>query len=29
MISIQVSKTYVWPIRLVFIALAFVVADLR
>lgn len=28
MISIQVSKTYVWPIRLVFIALAFVVADL-
>jgi hypothetical protein len=28
MISIQVSKPYVWPIRLVFIALAFVVADL-
>ncbi len=28
MISIQVAKPYVWPIRLVFIALAFVVADL-
>jgi hypothetical protein len=28
MISIQVSKPYVWPIRLVFIALAFVIADL-
>lgn len=28
MISIQVSKPYVWPIRLVFIGLAFVVADL-
>lgn len=28
MISIQVAKAYVWPIRLVFITLVFVVADL-
>ena len=28
MISIQIAKTYVWPVRLAFIALAFVVADL-
>lgn len=28
MISIQVAKAYVWPTRLIFIVLAFVVADL-
>lgn len=29
MVSIQVAKAYVWPIRLVFIALAFVVHSPR